>query len=126
MRHDDHPAARLIIHRPLNRVEGERLALDPLLVSLPLDRKLAPLLAVDLDDIGDISRSDEAAVGDRPRALRHEGLVAKRLPAFFGQMRHHRRETMDKTIARLGESGAQIVRDRRLADRADRRAKFVG
>ena len=38
VRHDDHPAARLIIHRPHDGVEGERLALDPLLVSFPLDR----------------------------------------------------------------------------------------
>src|ERR1700689_5408979 len=85
VRHDDHPAARLIIHRPHDGVEGQRLALDPLLVSLPLDRELTALLAVDLHDIGDISRSDKAAVGDRPRALRDEGLVPQHLPAFFRQ-----------------------------------------
>ncbi len=103
MRHDDHTAARLIIHRPHDGVEGQRRALDPLLISLALDRKLAPLLAVNLHDIGDIGRGDQAAVGDRPRALGDEGLVAKHLPAFFRQMRHHRREAMDETIAGLGE-----------------------
>src|ERR1700733_5815232 len=72
VRHDDHTAARLIIHRPHDGVEGERFAFDALLVGLPLDRKLAPLLAVDLHDIGDIGRGDEATVGDRPRALRDE------------------------------------------------------
>ena len=33
---------------------------------------------------------------------------------------------MDQNVARLGEGGAQIVRDRRLSDRTDRRAEFVG
>ena len=73
-----------------------------------------------------VGRDDEAAVGDRPRALRDEGLVAERLPAFLREMRHHRREAMDENVAGLGEGGAQIVADRRLADRADRRAELVG
>ena len=55
-----------------------------------------------------------------------EGLVAERLPAFLGEMRHHRREAMDEDVAGLGEGGAQIVGDRRLVDRADRRAELVG
>ena len=33
---------------------------------------------------------------------------------------------MDEHVAGLGEGGAQIVGDRRLADRADRRAELVG
>src|SRR5271155_5389925 len=47
-RHDDHLAWGLIIHRPGNAVEGQRRALDPLRVGVPLDHELAPLLAVNL------------------------------------------------------------------------------
>src|SRR5271170_7003156 len=73
-RHDDHLAGWPVVHRPDNPVEGKRRALDPLRVGFPLDRQLAPLLAVDLHDIGDAVREEQAAVGDRPRALGDESL----------------------------------------------------
>src|SRR4029079_6603732 len=36
------------------------------------------------------------------------------------------REAMDENVAGLGESGSEIVRDRRFGNRADRGAKLVG
>ena len=52
--------------------------------------------------------------------------MAENLPAFLGQMRHHRREAVDEDVAGLGEGPAQVVGDRRRLDRADRRRERVG
>src|SRR6478735_2144603 len=106
----DHLADGLAAQRQFYRIERQNGSLNLRILGAPWHGDITPFLAVDLDHQRHAVFNQQIAFDLRPSRLRNQPLLAQRLPAFLGQMRHHRRNELDQDDRGLPDRPSQIGR----------------
>src|ERR1700761_283196 len=90
--HNNHLADGFTAQGLFYRIERQNGSLNFRILGRARHRDFAPLLAVDLHHQRHAVFNQHIAFDLRPIGIRNQFLLAQHLPAFLGQMRHHRRK----------------------------------
>src|SRR3981189_1636173 len=95
-RNHDYLADCLAAEGQFYRIERQNGSLNFRILGAPWHGYITPLLAIDLDHQRHGVFNQQIAFDLGPSGLRNQPAPAKNLPAFLGQMRHHRRNQLNK------------------------------
>src|SRR5712672_119517 len=106
---NDHFADGFAAQGRFYRIEGQNGTLNFRILGAPWHGDITPLLAIDLDYQRHGVFNQQIAFDLGPIGLRNQPSLAEHHPAFLGQMRHHRRNQLNKDdrglLDRPGEVG---------------------
>src|SRR5665647_846760 len=105
---NDHLADGLAVQGMSYRIEGQNGSLNIGILRTPWHGYITPLLAVDLDHQRHRLFNQQIAFDLGPRGLRNQPGLAQYRPALLRQMRHHRREKLNKDQRGLADRPCQV------------------
>ncbi len=108
-RNDNYLADGLATQRLFYRIKGQNGSLNLWILRIAGHCDLASFLAIDLDHQGHCVFDQQIAFDLGPSRIGHQAGLPQPLPTFLSQMRHHRREQLNKDDPGLADRPCKIV-----------------